>query len=159
MNSAFAQQAGKAAAPIATTAAESGAEPKGAFPPFDPSHYASQLFWLLITFVVLYRVLKQVAIPQISGILVDRDRRIAGDLEAARRLKAESDAAIAAYDHAVADARGRAQAIATKANEATSAATEARRVATEAALARKLGEAEDRIANIKERALAEVGAI
>ena len=162
MNSAFAQQPGKAAAPpatAATTAAEGGAEPKGAFPPFDPSHYASQLFWLVVTFVALYRLMQRVAIPQISGILEDRDRRIDGDLAEARRLKAESDAAIAAYDRAVSDARGRAQAIASKANEAASAATEAKRVKTEAALAEKLAAAEARIGDIKEKALGEVGAI
>lgn len=143
----------------ATTAAEHGTGGKGAFPPFDPTFYASQLLWLAITFVAFYFLLKRMAIPRIGGIIEARKARIEGDLAEARRMKSESDAAGAAYEKSVADARSRAHAIASKASEATGAATEAKRVKTETALAEKLAGAEKRIGEIKTKALAEVGTI
>ncbi|MFO1184314.1 MAG: F0F1 ATP synthase subunit B [Bauldia sp.] len=143
----------------ATTSAEHGGEAKGAFPPFDPSHYASQLVWLAITFIAFYWLLKRLAIPRIAGILDNRKAKIEGDLAEARRAKAESEAAGAAYEKQVADAKARAHAIASKAGEASSAATEAKRSATESALAKKLADAEKRIGDIKTKALSEVGVI
>ncbi len=41
------------------------------FPPFDPSTFGSQVFWLVITFGRLYILMRRVAVPQIGGILED----------------------------------------------------------------------------------------
>ncbi|WP_209000638.1 hypothetical protein [Labrenzia sp. DG1229] len=78
------------------------------FPPFDATTFASQLLWLAITFGVFYWIMKNVAMPRIAGILEDRKDRIAGDLSEANRLKDETDAAIAAYEQALAEARNKA---------------------------------------------------
>ncbi|MBT7451768.1 MAG: F0F1 ATP synthase subunit B', partial [Rhodospirillaceae bacterium] len=43
-------------------------------PQFDPSTFSSQLFWLLICFVVLYWVISKFAIPRIGDILEQRER-------------------------------------------------------------------------------------
>src|SRR5438876_8609365 len=84
---------------------------KGAFPPFQKETYASQIVWLVITFVALYLLISRIAVPRIGGIIEAREKRIAGDLAEAQGLKAESEAALATYEKALADARGRAQAI------------------------------------------------
>src|ERR1700692_2824852 len=81
------------------------------FPPFDKQTFPSQLLWLTLTFVALYLLMARVALPRIDSILVRRRALIEGDLAEALRLKGESDAAIAAYEKALADARGRAQAL------------------------------------------------
>ena len=85
---------------------------RGGFPPFNPQTFASQLFWLAITFVLLYVLMARLALPRVGAIIDDRQKRIAGDLAEAERLKEQSDAAVAAYEKALADARARAQAIA-----------------------------------------------
>ncbi|MEP1881060.1 MAG: ATP F0F1 synthase subunit B, partial [Roseibium sp.] len=82
------------------------------FPPFDSSTFASQILWLAITFGLFYWIMKNVAVPRIAGILEDRKDRIAGDLAEANRLKQETDAAIAAYEQALAEARNKAHGIA-----------------------------------------------
>ena len=103
----------KAATPTNTSTEHVPAgEHGGGFPPFQKDTFASQLVWLAITFVLLYLLISRIAVPRIGGIFEERSKRIQGDLAAAQRLKAESEAALASYEKALADARGNAQTIA-----------------------------------------------
>jgi len=148
-----------AAAPATAGTTAPAPEAKEPFPPFNPEWYASQLLWLAITFIALYVLLQRVAIPRIGGILKDRADRIAGDLERAQQAKAESEAAVAGYEKALATARANANAIAEKARNESKAATDVERTATEAELNKKIAASEDGIRAIKQRALAEVNSI
>ncbi|MEJ1157813.1 F0F1 ATP synthase subunit B [Prosthecomicrobium sp. N25] len=130
-----------------------------AFPPFDSSTFASQLFWLALTFGVFYWLLSTKVIPRIHKILEARSDRIARDLEEAQRLKAETDAAIAGYERSLSEARRKAQGIAAENRVALTAQMDAQRAAAEESLAGKTTEAEARIAEIKAKAMADVGTI
>jgi len=132
---------------------------KGAFPPFNPQTFGSQLFWLVIAFVVLYVLMAKVALPRVGSIIESRQKHIADDLAGAAALKAESDAAVAAYEKALADARARAQAIAGDMREKQQAAAEVRRKTLEAELNAKLAEADRQIAATKTAAMANVAGI
>jgi F-type H+-transporting ATPase subunit b len=140
------------------TLVETPAEHK-VFPPFDATTFASQLVWLAITFALLYWILAKFAIPQIRGILDERRNRVAGDLDAAERMKLQSEQALANYEKALAEARANANRIAEGAREESKAESARQRSVIEAELGNKLAEAESRIAAIKDRAVAEVGAI
>jgi F-type H+-transporting ATPase subunit b len=129
------------------------------FPPFDPTWFASQFVWLVITFAILYVLMAKVAIPRIGGILATRRGRINGDLAAAEQAKASSEAAMAGYEKALAAARADANGIAEEARTAAKTAADAKRAGIEADLGRQLAAAEARIADIKAKALSEVGAI
>lgn len=135
------------------------AEAGGTFPPFDPSTFASQLLWLVITFGLLYFLLSRIVIPRLAGILEDRRDRISRDLDETQRLKAEADAAHAAYEHDLAEAKRNAHSIAQEATDKAKQEAAKAREKVEAELAGKLAEAETRIAGIKEKALSEVDAI
>jgi len=140
------------------TEAHGGGE-HGAFPPFDPATYGSQLFWLVICFGALYLLMSRVALPRIGSILEERSNRVAGDLAEAGRLKAETDAAIAAYEQALAEARQNAHAIGQRARDAAKAQVDADRAGVEADLQARLDAADQRIGEVKARALTEVDAI
>ena len=56
-------------------------------PQFEPTWFASQIFWLVIIFYVFYRLLKSSVIPHVSGVLAERDARIQGDLDLAQRRR------------------------------------------------------------------------
>lgn len=131
----------------------------GTFPPFDPSTFPSQILWLAITFGLFYLFLKRAALPRLGGILEARSSRIAQDLDQAARLKGEADAAVAAYEQALAEAKANANAIGQKARDAAKADAEAARKTVEAGLDEKLAEAETRISRIKADAMKDVGAI
>ncbi len=131
----------------------------GSFPPFDPGLYPSQLLWLAITFGIFYLLVSKVIAPRIGGILEDRHDRIAEDLDEANRLKEESDAAVAAYEQELADARRKANEIATTSREKAKAESDAERAKHEEALNKRLAESEANVAAVKAKALAEVDGI
>ncbi len=146
---------------MATTTAhtEQPAGHKEPFPPFNADTFASQLFWLAITFGFLFVMMSKVALPRIGAIIDSRQKRIADDLADAGKLKSESDAAIAAYEKALADARARAQAIANETRDRQTAEAEATRKSLEDALNVKLAEAEKTIAATKLAAMSSVRGI
>jgi F-type H+-transporting ATPase subunit b len=139
------------------TEAPSGA--KAAFPPFAKETFASQLVWLAITFAVLYLLISRIAVPRIGGILDERAKRIEDDFAAAQRMKDESEAALAAYEKSLAEARNRAQAIGTEIRDKLNAEGEERRKALETKLNAELAEAEKTIAATKSAAMANVRGI
>ena len=132
---------------------------KAAFPPFAKETFASQLVWLVITFVALYLLISRIAVPRIGGIVEDRARRIEGDFADAQRMKEESEGALAAYEKSLADARNRAQAIGAEIRDRLHAQAEESRKATEMKLNAQLADAEKQIAATKTAAMANVRGI
>ncbi len=132
---------------------------KEAFPPFNKETFASQLLWLVITFVALYLMMSRIALPRVSGIIDARQKRIADDLAAAQGLKEESEKALAAYEKKLAEARANAQTIAGKTRDELTAKANERRKITEERLNKRLEEAEKTIAATKQAAMANVQAI
>ncbi|MGA3307364.1 MAG: F0F1 ATP synthase subunit B' [Xanthobacteraceae bacterium] len=130
-----------------------------AFPPFQSQHFPSQLVWLTLSFVLLYVLMARVALPRIGSIFAERSRRIADDLKAAQRFKEQSDAANAAYQKALADARSRAQSIAGAMREQQAAEAEATNKRLESQLHERLAAAEQSINATRTAAMGNVGAI
>ena len=144
------------AAPAANTEAPSAHH---GFPPFETEFFPSQLVWLTLTFVLLYVLMSRVALPRIGSILAERSKRIADDIAAANQLKERSDAAHAAYEQALTDARARAQSIANATREQQAAAAEQTNKRLEAELHERLAAAEKSIAGTRAAAMGNVGAI
>ena len=139
------------------TGAEYAAE--AAFPPFDPTYFASQLFWFAISFVLLYVLLSRFVLPRIGGAIEERRDRIADNLDAAAEMRDQADETVKAYEKELADARARAQSVAAEAKaEADKEIAEATREA-DAELDAKLAEGEERIRKMREKALGEVRSI
>jgi F-type H+-transporting ATPase subunit b len=132
---------------------------KGPFPPFAKEHFGSQLLWFAIAFALLYFLLKWVALPRVARIIAARKGRVSEDLAAAGRLKGESEAALAAYEKALAEAHARAQAMAAETQKKLAAETEARRHKLEETLNKKIAEAERTIEGVKTAAMREVRGI
>ena len=74
------------------------AESGGGLPQFNPETFPTQVFWLAVTFVILYAVFSSRILPDISGILENRRVHIESDLETADRLRKEADSVQAAYE-------------------------------------------------------------
>lgn len=142
-------------APHAEGAAH-GAEHKGGMPQLATETFAGQLFWLAISFVLLYVLLAFVVIPRISRVLETRRTKIAGDLAAASSAKEAADAALKAYEAAVTEARTRGRTLADAARSKVKAETDAARHAADEKLAADLAAADARIHATKADALSHV---
>jgi F-type H+-transporting ATPase subunit b len=128
-------------------------------PQLNPLDWAPQIIWLIITFGILYVLMKRVALPRIGSVIDARAARIAGDIEAADKLRRETQEAIAAYEQALAEAKAKAHAIAQEANNKLKDDVAAERAALERDLAARSAEAEKRINQAKASALKDVNAV
>ena len=131
----------------------------GGFPPFESHTFPSQILWLVICFGLFYLFLQRVIMPRIGNILNVRSGRIQQDLAEAAKLKNEADAAAAAFEQELAEARKKAGTIGQQARDAAKAEADAKPKETEGALEKKLADAEASIAAVKSAALKEVGTI
>ncbi|RAU22953.1 F0F1 ATP synthase subunit B' [Paramagnetospirillum kuznetsovii] len=125
-------------------------------PQFDPTFFAPQLFWLVLTFVTLYILMTSVALPKIGAVLDERQRKIDDNLDKAAQLKAEAEAAVAAYEKALAESRAHAHSVIKEASDRLSSEAEERNRALSAKLSEQIKAGEARIGEAKTKALANV---
>ena len=128
-------------------------------PQLNPLDWAPQIIWLVITFSILYVLMKRVALPRIGSVIEARHARIASDIEAADKLRRETQEAIAAYEQALAEAKARAHGIAQEANNKLKSEMAAERAALDRDLAARSAEAEKRIHQAKTAALKDVNQV
>ena len=129
------------------------------FPPFDSSTFGPQLFWLALTFGILYLLMSKVALPRIGQILEVRRDRIEGDLAEAERLRQKTDQAIESYETELAKSRAKSHEIAEETRNKIKEELAAKRNEVEADLSKKLSIAETRIEQTKTDALKNVDEI
>jgi F-type H+-transporting ATPase subunit b len=134
-------------------------EKAGGLPQLNPADFSPQLAWLAVTFLVLYLILSRLTLPRIGEVLEERRDRVQRDLDAAERFKGDTDAALAAYEKALSDARQKASSMAKDVRDRLTADTDKERTRTESELAAKLVEAEARISATKSKALSSVDEI
>jgi len=100
-------------AQVATASDASG--PK--LPQLDIETYASQIFWLIVTFIVLYFLVAKIAMPRIAEVLEGRQERIEDDLDKAETLKKEAYLVRVEYEKALSSAREEAHEATRRAQE------------------------------------------
>lgn len=134
---------------------------KGAavFPPFDPWHFPSQIFWLAVLFGSLYFILSRFILPSIGNTLELRESSIADDLDEAARLSEEAVDAQKAVDVSIAKAHGKARETADKARAKIDKEISAETAKVDAEVDKKLAEAETRISALRADAMKNVEAI
>lgn len=125
-------------------------------PQFDPAVWPTQLFWLAVSFVVLYLLMARVALPRISTILEEREFRINDSLRRAESLKQDAEAAVAAYEKLMADARAKAQEQVHSVRERAAQDAAERHAELNDRLSAEVAAAETRIAAARDQAIGEL---
>lgn len=116
--------------------------------------YASQVFWLLVTFGILYFGIGKMMVPRIIATVDAREAKIAGDLRAAEAARAKADAAEAALRAEMDAARAASAAETAKAKAAATASATAQVRLADTDLAERLAHHDLAVANAKAEALA-----
>ena len=86
-------------------------------PQLDPTWFASQLFWLVICFTVLYLLLSKLILPSLLGVITSRKNAIDEDLLAAQKFKENAEIARQNYEQTLANSRINAQNLLNEAGE------------------------------------------
>jgi len=121
--------------------------------------YASQIFWLLIIFGLIYFVIGKGMLPKIEATVDARDQKIASDLAAAEAARVKADETEAAYRARIEEARAAALKATQEAKAASAVEAEKRVKAADAELASKAAEADAALKAAQARALAEIESV
>ena len=70
----------------------------GGMPQLNPEFWISQIFWLTLTFGILYIVLSKLILPKISANLELRKSQIQDNIEAAEKQRKDSESKLKEYD-------------------------------------------------------------
>lgn len=128
-------------------------------PQLDVASYAPQLFWLAVTFVLLYVLMARVALPRIGDVIEERRKRREDNLAKAESSQREAEQVSEAYEAALAQSRADAHARIAEATDAARKQAEAEVARFDAGLREKTEAAERAIAAAKETALADATGI
>ncbi|WP_324262800.1 ATPase [Altererythrobacter sp. H2] len=118
--------------------------------------YASQIFWLLVFFGIVYFVIGRGMVPKVMATVADRDSQIAADLAAAEAARAQADAEEEAWRQRENANRAAAQATVGKAKAEAAVANQKKLAAAQARIDARVAEAEAAIAAARTSALAEI---
>jgi len=73
----------------------------GGMPQLNPEFWVSQIFWLTLTFGILYIVLSKLILPKISANLESRKSQIQENIEAAEKQRESSETKLKEYDEII----------------------------------------------------------
>ena len=77
----------------------------GGMPQLNPEFWVSQIFWLTLTFGILYIVLSKIILPKISANLELRKSQIQENIEAAEKQRKSCETKLREYDDIVLKSR------------------------------------------------------
>ena len=123
-------------------------------PQFDPTWYASQAFWVLLTFCTLYYAVNRFVVPKLVATLEERQNKIDSDLKSAERLKTEAERVLSEYESALASAREQSQNLIADAEDKISKMMKEKEKDFSEKLSEKIADNERMLAAEKKQALA-----
>ena len=124
-------------------------------PQLDITTFSPQVIWLVLSFIVLYVIMAKSALPRIGQILEERQHRISDNLKKAEQLKVDAEAAAEAYEKSLTDSRTKAQTLLRETRESAAEDAAKRQADLADRLGKEIAQAEARIADAKDNALAD----
>ena len=121
-------------------------------PQLNPEFWLSQIFWLTITFGILYVVLSKLILPKISANLEIRRSQILENIEAADKQRENSELKIAEYEKTIQKSKDEAKEYFQKAREKTLKNINHKKYVLDKELNEEIQKAESEIQELKNRA-------
>ncbi len=123
----------------------------GGMPQLNPEFWISQIFWLIITFGILFIVLTKVILPKISNNLETRKSQILENIETADKQKVESQKKIDEYEKIILDSKLKAKSYFNEAREKILDDINKKRSALEKDLDKEISEVEKELSDLKNK--------
>jgi len=80
-------------------------------PQLNPEFWISQIFWLILTFSILYLVIWKIFLPKINYSIENRKSRIVNDLDEAQKLKESAEKKLKEYNKIIENSKQEAKKI------------------------------------------------
>ena len=124
----------------------------GGMPQLNPEFWISQIFWLTLTFGILYLVLSKLILPKISANLESRKSQILENIEAAEKQREDSETKLKEYEEIITKNRLDAKTIFSQAREKAIKDINAKREVLDKQIDEEIVKAEEEIKTLRESA-------
>ena len=124
----------------------------GGMPQLNPEFWISQIFWLTLTFGILYLVLSKLILPKISANLESRKSQILENIEAAEKQREDSEKKLKEYEEIISKSKLDAKTIFNQAREKVLKDINAKREVLDKQIDNEILNAEDEIKTFRESA-------
>jgi len=128
------------------------ASESGGMPQLNPEFWISQIFWLTITFGILYIVLSKIILPKISANLEIRKSQILDNIEVAEQQRKKSELKIKEYENIVQDSKNEAKNYLNQAKEKVLKNINFKKKSLDKELSEEIQKAESEIKELKNKA-------
>ena len=128
-------------------------------PQLDPTYWASQAFWLILIFTLLYLVLAKIFIPKIKESIDDRENKIKDDLDEAQKLKSTAEEKLNEYEATIENAKKEVQKIIFESKNKLNLEIQKKKKKFEKEIALEVKSAEKEIENLKKESLTNISTI
>ena len=131
---------------------EAFAAENGGMPQLNPEFWISQIFWLTLTFGILYIVLSKLILPKISDNLESRKSQILENIEAAEKQRQNSEEKLKEYEEIVSKSKMEAKNIFNQAREKALKDISAKKDVLDKQIDDEIGKAEQEIKELQKSA-------
>ena len=131
----------------------------GGMPQLNPEFWVSQIFWLTLTFGVLYVILSKLILPKISANLESRKSQISDNIEAADKSREESEAKLKEFEEIISKSKNEAKNIYNQAREKVLKDIKAKSEVLDKQIDDEIKKAEDEINHLKKEAPTKINKI
>ena len=128
---------------------EAFAAESGGMPQLNPEFWISQIFWLTLTFGILYLVLSKLILPKISANLETRKSQILENIEAAEKQREDSETKLKEYEEIVTKSKLEAKTIFNQARERVLKDINAKKEVLDGQIDEEISKAEEEIKTLR----------
>ena len=125
-------------------------------PQLDPTYWASQTFWLILVFVVLYISISKYYLPRIKDNLDNRENKIKEDIENANSFKEQSEKKLKEYELVLENAKKQVSKIHLESKIILDKDIKAKKEAMEKEIEKEISEAQKEITELKKNSISSI---
>ena len=125
-------------------------------PQLDPKYWASQAFWLILVFTILYISIAKFYLPKIKNNLENRENRIKDDLDDANKFKELSESKLKEYEKIIEDAKKEVIKIHIESKNILDKDVQTKKIAIENEIEKEILKAQKEISDLKKNSISDI---
>ncbi|MDC1151563.1 F0F1 ATP synthase subunit B [Pelagibacteraceae bacterium] len=125
-------------------------------PQLDPTYWASQAFWLILVFTILYISIAKFYLPKIKSNLDNRENKIKEDLDDANKFKDLAELKLKEYEKTLEDSKKEVIKIHIESKNKLDKEIQAKKNAMEKEIENEIAKAQKEIADLKKNSISDI---
>tara|TARA_B100000886_G_scaffold322114_1_gene264864 strand:- start:852 stop:1427 length:576 start_codon:yes stop_codon:yes gene_type:complete len=125
-------------------------------PQLNPKYWASQAFWLILVFTILYISIAKFYLPKIKNNLDNRENRIKDDLEDANKFKELSESKQKEYEKILEDAKKQINKIHVETKNRLDKDINTKKQSIEKEIEKEISKAQKEISDLKKNSMSDI---